>query len=89
MILSQPAPSMAFAPVQAMLMQSAVDIMPDWAKDMHGLNLPRITAPLIRKGTMTIAQTLRWAFAQQRQPPSARTPSMPAIGQRSSSPVRL
>lgn len=28
----------------------------------------------LRKGTMTIAQTLRWAFAQQRQPPSARTP---------------
>jgi len=91
MILSQSAPSMAFAPVQAMLMQSAVDIMPDWAKDMHGLDLPRITAPLIRKGTMTIAQILRWAFAQQRQPPDTRahTASMPAIGQRSSSPVRL
>ena len=91
MILSQPAPSLAFTPAQAMLMQSAVDIMPDWAKEMHGLDIPRMTAPLIRKGTMAIAQTLRWAFAQQRQQPdaSAHTPSMSAIGQQSSSPVRL
>ena len=51
---------MAFAPAQAMLMQSALDIMPDRAKDMHGLRLPRVTAPLIRKGIMTIAQSLRW-----------------------------
>ncbi len=71
MILSQPAPSRAMAPVQAMLMQASVDILPRWAKGMHRLAGPLLLAPLVRTAAFTIAGTLRWAF--QRPQPSRST----------------
>jgi uncharacterized protein (DUF2236 family) len=67
LILTPPAPSMAVKPVQAMLMQSSIDILPRWAKDMHGLTSPRFSRPLVRSGAFTVAHTLRWAFGQTRR----------------------
>ena len=71
MILSPPAPSLAMAPIQAMLMQAAVDILPGWARDMHGLTPPPFSRALVRGGAFTVAQTLRWAFRQQQRPAAA------------------
>ena len=42
--------------------QSAVDLLPDWARRMHGLPAPPF-APFVRAGTLGMARTLRWAFA--------------------------
>ncbi|MDO7843643.1 oxygenase MpaB family protein [Sphingomonas immobilis] len=68
MVLTQPAPSLGFAPVQRMLMHAAVDLMPPWAKDLHGLHPSAIEVPVVRAGTMAIAQSLQWAFAGRATP---------------------
>ena len=48
--------------VQALANQAAVDLLPDWALRMHGLPNPLLGRPLVRAGTLGVAQTLRWAF---------------------------
>ena len=49
-------------PLQHLTMQSGLDLLPDWARQMHGLPAPPFR-PLLRAGTMGVARTLRWAFA--------------------------
>lgn len=71
MILRQPSPSRAMAPVQAMLMQASVDILPRWAKDMHALTGPGLSAPFVRTAAFTVASTLRWAFRRPQPAASA------------------
>lgn len=48
MILSQPAPSTAMRPAQSMLMQASVDILPPWAKQLHGFPARPLASPLVR-----------------------------------------
>jgi len=51
-------------PLQRVTTQASVDLLPDWARRMHGL---RATSPLMRPllgmSTLGVARTLRWAFA--------------------------
>jgi uncharacterized protein (DUF2236 family) len=61
-VLHQPARSPAAAPVQALTFQAAVDLLPDWARAMHGLPARPVTRPLVRAATFGIAGTIRWAF---------------------------
>jgi uncharacterized protein (DUF2236 family) len=63
LVLNQPARSAASAPIQAMVFQAAVDLLPRWAREMHGLHGPVLTRPLVRAGTHSVAKTLRWAFS--------------------------
>ncbi|MEG3147128.1 oxygenase MpaB family protein [Sphingomonas sp. RT2P30] len=63
LVLDQKARSAASAPVQAMTFQAAVDLLPAWARAMHGLHAPVLTRPLVRAGTYGVAKTLRWAFS--------------------------
>ena len=63
MVLDAPAPSLAEAPLQRLMMTAAVDLMPDWARQMHGLRAPGIARPAVRAATLGLAGTLRWAFA--------------------------
>ncbi|MET0239490.1 MAG: oxygenase MpaB family protein [Sphingobium sp.] len=42
--------------------KAAIDLLPDWARSMHGLSVPPLAKPLVRVGTFGVAQTLRWAF---------------------------
>ena len=72
MLLRQPAPSLGAALPQGILMQAAVDIMPRWAKSMHGLDVPMLAVPLVRAGALTMAETLRWAFKSNRRTPARR-----------------
>lgn len=44
------------------LMQAAVDLLPDWARRMHGLRASRLSRPAVREGAWAMARTLRWAF---------------------------
>ena len=62
MVLGQRAPNLAVAPVQAMTFGAAVDLLPEWARRMHGLDGPGAARPLVRLGTAGLARTLRWAF---------------------------
>jgi uncharacterized protein (DUF2236 family) len=61
LVLSQKAPSPMAEPLQTLTMQAGVDLLPDWARRMHGLSAP-VSRPLVRAGTLGIARTLRWAF---------------------------
>lgn len=62
LLLEQPAPNLATKPFQAMTFAAAIDLLPRWARQMHGLSTPRLAAPAVRLGTRGVAETLRWAF---------------------------
>ena len=64
LVLDAPAPSLAEAHVQGLLMAAAVDLMPDWARLMHGLKASRIARPVVRGATLGMARALRWAFGR-------------------------
>ena len=63
LVLHQKAQTPMAEPLQALTMQAGVDMLPPWARRMHGLPAPALAQPLVRAGTMGIARTLRWAFA--------------------------
>jgi uncharacterized protein (DUF2236 family) len=65
LVLNVRARSLAEVPVQSLLTNAAVDLLPAFARDMHGLHRP-LLAPLVRGGTLGIAGTIRWAFAGER-----------------------
>ena len=62
MVLGQPSPSRLMAPVQVLLMQAAVNVLPAWAREMHALRASTLTAPIINGGALSVASALRWAF---------------------------
>lgn len=62
LLLRQKAPKLAFAPLQAVTFQAAIDLLPGWARRMHGLADPGLGRPLLRAGTFGLAETVRWAF---------------------------
>lgn len=49
-------------PVQSLMMQAAVDLLPPWARTMHGLRASLLTRPAVDAMTFGLAGTLRWAF---------------------------
>ena len=61
-VLSQRSPKPSAAPVQRLTFQAAVDLLPEWARKMHGLSGSGAVRPLVTAGTAGIAKTLRWAF---------------------------
>jgi len=53
-------------PIQRMTMQAAVDLLPDWARAMHGLPASSsLVRPMVKGGTLGLARTLRWAFSDR------------------------
>jgi uncharacterized protein (DUF2236 family) len=65
LVLKAPARSLAEAPLQSLLMNAAVDLLPPFAREMHGLDRP-ILRPVVRGATLGLASTVRWAFAGER-----------------------
>ena len=65
LVLNVPARSVAEVPVQRLLMNAAVDLMPGFARAMHGLPRP-LGSPLVRGATFGVAGTIRWAFAGEK-----------------------
>jgi uncharacterized protein (DUF2236 family) len=63
LVLHQQAPALTAAPVQKLIMDAAVDLLPTWAMRMHGLSAPHLVTPLLRLSMSFVARTLRWAFA--------------------------
>jgi len=64
LVLGARPPTLKEVPVQKLLMSAAVDLLPRWARDMHGLGANLAAAP-VRAATFGLASTLRWAFAQE------------------------
>jgi uncharacterized protein (DUF2236 family) len=62
LLLHQRPPSLMLIPFQALTMRAATELLPDWARRMHGLPTPTLTKPAIRLGTRGIAETVRWAL---------------------------
>ncbi|WP_254606412.1 oxygenase MpaB family protein [Sphingomonas bacterium] len=62
LVLEQPAPTAAAEPVRRLTMAAGIDLLPDWARRLHGLTSPILNRPALRLGTLGVAQTLRWAF---------------------------
>jgi uncharacterized protein (DUF2236 family) len=65
LVLKTPAKSLGEAPVQLLLMNAAVDLMPRFAREMHQLSQP-LGTPFVRGATYGVARTIRWAFAGER-----------------------
>ncbi len=62
LVLDAPALKRSEAPLQKLLMTAAVDLMPDYARAMHGLRPILVGKPAVRAATFGLAGTLRWAF---------------------------
>ena len=62
LVLKAPAQSLAETPIQLLLMNAAVDVMPAFARTMHGLQKPMLP-PMLRGATYGLASTIRWAFS--------------------------
>lgn len=63
LVLEQRATTGVGEPVQRLAMAAGVDLLPAWARAMHGLSPAPLARPLTRLGTLGLARTLRWAFA--------------------------
>lgn len=62
LILRKPPDKLRTLPIQALLMQSAVDLLPDWARRMHGLRSSGFGRPALGAAILGLAGTLRWAL---------------------------
>jgi uncharacterized protein (DUF2236 family) len=44
------------------IQRAAIDLLPGWARRLHGLRPPVLSRPLVGGATLALAHTLRWAF---------------------------
>jgi uncharacterized protein (DUF2236 family) len=63
LILRPPGTGLAALPVQQLLSQAAVALLPDWARRMHGLRRHALAQPAISAGVRGLGTSLRWALA--------------------------
>lgn len=61
-LLKQPASSLALAPFQRLVLDAGVDLLPDWAAEMHGLRIAPLRRPAIRASAIGVGSVLRWAL---------------------------
>jgi len=62
LVLTNPPSNWIVAPVQVLGMHAAIDLLPDWARRVHGISNPALAVPVVRAGTLGMARTLRWAL---------------------------
>lgn len=61
MVLRQTVGSPAVDLAAGVIMQAGLDLLPDWARRMHGVP-PSLPGPMVRAGALSTARFLRWAF---------------------------
>ncbi|MFN3370959.1 MAG: oxygenase MpaB family protein [Sphingomonadaceae bacterium] len=71
LLLSAPAPRPALAPAQRLMVAAAIDLMPGWARRMHGIAQPPLPGPLLRGATSGLGALTRWALSAPRPPQPA------------------
>ncbi|MGQ3179249.1 MAG: oxygenase MpaB family protein [Blastomonas fulva] len=64
LLLNQPPASPRLAPFHHMTMQAGVDLLPGWARSMHGLSISLPARLAVRGGTTGMAAITRWALSQ-------------------------
>lgn len=79
-LMAQPAPRLAVEPFRQITLQAGVDLIPPWARRMHGLPGGGLGRPLVRAGAMGVARTLRWAFERNVLPSSSGRPAAEGSG---------
>lgn len=62
-LLDQPAPNFVSRPLQQILLRSGVDLLPSWARAMHGVRVPLRDRVALRAGALGAGGLLRWAMA--------------------------
>lgn len=62
LLLNPPVQDTAVMPLQSMTAQAAIDLLPPWARHMHGLHSSKFSRPMIYGGTAGLAGLVRWAF---------------------------
>lgn len=62
LVLTQRSVTTVGEPLQALTMQAAIDLLPEWARRMHGLHFSPLSRPLVRAGIFGVARTVRWVF---------------------------
>ncbi|MHC8396929.1 oxygenase MpaB family protein [Pseudomonas sp. LB3P93] len=62
LLLNAPAPSRLAKPFGGLMMQAGIDLLPDWASDMLGVNQNPLHRQLIRASVKRSAPMLRWAM---------------------------
>ena len=62
LVLTNPAPSIMLEPLRVITTEAALELLPVWARRMHGFAVPTLHSRLVRAGTRGMARTLRWAF---------------------------
>ncbi|MCS6987784.1 MAG: DUF2236 domain-containing protein [Sphingomonadaceae bacterium] len=60
-LLSAPPPAPALAPIQRLLTQAAIDLLPPWARALHGLPVAA-PAPVVRASAAGLGAMARWAL---------------------------
>ena len=77
-LIEQRPVSPAMAPFQALTLAAGLDLLPRWARALHGLAPPPLAVPMVRAGTAGLGAVLRWAM---RAPPPRRAgPAAPRGG---------
>lgn len=66
LILTAPPPTQAMAPAHRLLLQAGIDLLPGWARRMHGLSGAGLRTPLVRAGAGGMGAVLRWALSAPR-----------------------
>lgn len=66
LLLSARAARPGMAPFQRLAVEAGIDLLPGWARAMHGLERPLPARPLVRATTGGTGVLLRWAFARTR-----------------------
>ncbi|GBR10163.1 oxygenase MpaB family protein [Acetobacter oeni] len=61
-LLTQPASFPGNRNIYRLLTQAAIDLLPPWARQMHGFPEPGPGTPFMRAGTLGLAEIVRWAF---------------------------
>ncbi|MES2755501.1 MAG: oxygenase MpaB family protein [Pseudomonadota bacterium] len=62
-LLSRRAPSVAVAPMRRVMLDAGIDLMPSWAKALHGIGAG-VATPAVRAGAMGLGMVLRWALSE-------------------------
>lgn len=62
LLLNPPVQSRTYMPLQSMTAQAAIDLLPPWARRMHGLHSSKFSRLIVHGGTLGVAGLLRWAF---------------------------
>jgi uncharacterized protein (DUF2236 family) len=74
LVLSPDTPRRTAQPALSLTVRAAVDLLPDWARQMHGLRTPLVARPLLHAGMVGLAGTLRWALRRPVPHTDARMP---------------